>query len=293
MIKTRIKNKASKRERPEDEAMTMVIHLGEVGASVKELCSDLKVLLAPYTFPKLRVRSKNKLKDFVQVATPLGAKMMMVIRCSLDRMTLELTRFPRGPTLYFNVHRFATIKDVHHAVEDPASFSKTTRTEPCLVLDGFTKSDEDEVTVSMLQGLFPEIKLGDQEVMKFMKRVVVASKGEDGVISLRHYRIQKRDLEVTQAIKDIVDGKAGDLAEFESYDDYILKGLTSRRNAKQKCAIQVHEIGPRIDMSFKQVETGVFGGMKITEVKEKPAGEKKPFKYRPPTAPDAGKKKRV
>ena len=290
-IKSHVKNKPEKQVRPEDEAMTMVIHLGEVGASAKELCADLKVLLAPFTFPKLRVRSNNKLKDFLQVATPLGAKMLMLVRCSLDKMTLELTRFPRGPTLYFNVHRFATIKDVHRGVEDTAMVNKTTRTEPCLVLDGFTKSDEDEVTVSMLQGLFPEIKLADREAMKFMKRVVIASKGEDGVISIRHYMIQKKDLEVNYAIKRIVDGKAGNLAEYESYDEYILKGLSSKRTAKNKCAVQLQEIGPRIDMSFKQVETGVFGGMKISEVKERPSAEKKPFKYRPPSQDQ--KKKRV
>lgn len=282
-MKPKRKNNPDKQERAPDEALTMVIHLGEIGASVKELCNDLKVVLAPYTFAKLQVRRKNKLRDFLDVASPLGAKMLMLLRCSLDQTTLELTKFPRGPTICFNVERFATIKDVHHDVEDTACFNKTTRTEPVLVLDGFTNSDEDQVTVSMFQGLFPEIKVGTD--MKFMKRVVIASKGEDGVISLRHFRIQRKDLQVNQSIKDIVDGNVTDLSDYESIDDYILQRITAQKEKKQRCAISLQEIGPRIDMTFKQVETGVFGGMKISNVDEdKPRAEKK-FKYRGPEKP--------
>jgi ribosome biogenesis protein SSF1/2 len=261
-----------------DEAMTMIIHLGEVGSSVKELCADLRATFSPFTFSKLKVYSKNKLHHFTDVATPLGAKMLLLLRSKLDHTTLALTRFPRGPTIYFNVIRFASIHDVHDAVEESATLNKTIRSEPFLVLEGFSASDEDQVTVSMLQGLFPAIRLGECD-LGAMKRVVIASKAEDGVVSLRHYRIKKRDIQVSAAIRAIAEGHIPDLSDYESIDDFVLEGL-AKRQAKAQCAIHLQEIGPRVDMVFDHVETGVFGGMKLKEVTERPPAKK--FRYRSP-----------
>lgn len=100
-MKPRVKSNPDKQEKPQNEAMTMVISLGEVGSGVRELVSDLKKVLHPYTFSKLRARSKNKLRDFVDAATPLGAKMLILLRNQLENTTLSLARFPRGPTTLF------------------------------------------------------------------------------------------------------------------------------------------------------------------------------------------------
>jgi len=266
-----------------DEALTMVIHLGEVGSSVKGLCADIRTMLLPFTFPKLKVNNKNKLSDFTAVATQLGAKMMILLRSRLEKTTLALTKFPRGPTLYFDVARYALIGDVRQAVEETATVNKTLRTQPFLVMEGFSQSDEDEVTVSMFQGLFPEIHMGECDI-QIMKRVVIASKGEDGVIAVRHYRVQKRDVHVSAAIQAIADGKIPDLSGYESVADYVLEGLQAQKHTKPKQAIHLIEIGPRIDLVFDHVETGVFGGMKLTEVEpgdEKPPPPPKQPKYRP------------
>jgi ribosome biogenesis protein SSF1/2 len=267
----------------------MVIHLGEVGAAVKELCSDLRDVLSPYTFSKLKVFSKNKLHHFTDVATPLGAKMLLLLRSKLDHTTLALTRFPRGPTLYFNVLRYASIHDVHQGLEESATVNKNFRSEPFLVLDGFTTSDEDQVIVSMFQGLFPSIALGGCD-LSVMKRVLIASKGEDGVISLRHYRVHKRDIRVNTAIRAIAEGHIPDLSDYESIDDFVLEGL-AKKAPKAQCAIHLLEIGPRVDLTFDHVETGVFGGMKLTEVEQKPEGQKQ-YRYRSPSQRDKSFKRR-
>jgi ribosome biogenesis protein SSF1/2 len=278
----------SKSEGDEDSAMTMVINLGHVGSSVKSLVSDLKVMLSPFSFAKLKSRSKNKLRDFTDVATPLGAKMLILLRSQLDKTTLAITKFPRGPTVYFNVLRYASMSDVHHGNPDSALVNRSTRTEPFLVLEGFTKSDQDETIVSMLQGLFPELHLGHCD-LNAMKRVVIASKSEDDTVSLRHYRIQKRDIHVNPALRAIVDGKVPDLSDYESIDDYLMEGMQShRKDAKPKSAVHLQEIGPRIDITFSQVETGVFGGMKLSQVEEREKPEKK-FKYRSPRPPKPAK----
>jgi ribosome biogenesis protein SSF1/2 len=263
-----------------DSAMTMVVHLGDVGSSLKELCSDLKAMLSPFTFPKLKVLKKNKLSDFTAAATPLGAKMLLLLRSRLGKTTLALTRFPRGPTLYFDIVRYASVSDVRGAVEDAVVVNKRLRREPFLVLEGFSTSNEDDVTVSMLQGLFPEIDLGQCDV-SIMKRVVIASKADDGVVSIRHYKIHTRDLQVNAVIQAIANGIIPDLSDYETIDDFVLQGIHSQKKAKPRQAIHLQEIGPRIDMTFNHVETGVFGGMKLTEVDDKPRPPKQ-FNYRSP-----------
>ena len=105
-MKPKVKSNPDKQERPQNEAMTMVISLGEVGSGVRELVSDLKKVLHPFTFSKLKARRKNKLRDFVGHATDLDAKMLILLRNQLDNITLSLARFPRGPTMHFDIKRF-------------------------------------------------------------------------------------------------------------------------------------------------------------------------------------------
>lgn len=278
-MKPKIKNDPTKIERELEDVMTMVIHTGEVGTALKELESDMKKVLNPYSFMKLRVHRKNKLRDFTEVATPLGAKMMMLFRCQLDKTSLSLCRFPRGPTVYFDVLRYATIHDVHSAFpETTANYNKQARHVPFLVLSGFSSSDSDQVIVSMFQGLFPAVRPG-QENVSLMKRVVLVSKNEDNSISLRHYKVSSKNL--NDGITGLLRGKIPDLSEYNEIDDYIMENVKASKKGKQKCAIRLVEIGPRIDMTFNHLETAVFGGMKLSTDEEKPK-EPKPYKYRPP-----------
>lgn len=248
---------------PMEEAMTMVITLGKVGKATKELAEDIKILLSPYTYPKLKAHANNKLKDFIQNASDLHATMLMQIRSSLTTTTLSFCRFPHGPTLYFNIERFANIADVRKQVENFAVFNKTQLTIPFLILEGFSNSHEDQVMSAMFQGLFPALNVGTVNVSD-LKRCVFISKDENGVIMIRHYKVQRRDLRVSDSIRQLVKKPLPDLSGFESFEDYILStGI--KEQSKPKTAIQLLEIGPRIDMTLNHIETAVFGGMKMTD----------------------------
>ncbi|KAH0793490.1 Brix-domain-containing protein [Histomonas meleagridis] len=283
MKKQKVKPNPQKQAEQEVETMTMVIHLGEVGSSIRALVDDVRKMLSPYTYMKMRVHAKNKLRDFTEASSLIGAKMLILLRCKLDKTTFAITRFPRGPTVYFDVQKYATIGDVHQAYPDSANFNKKERSESFLVCEGFTDSDQDQVIVSMFQGMFPSIKLG-QCNLKLMKRVVLASKDPDGVISLRHYKVTQRDLQISDPLQRLDRGKIPDLSMYESIEDYFMESLRNAPKEKRQRAIHLQEIGPRIDMTFKQLETNVFGGMKLTDPNA--PTPQKTYKYRTPKKDD-------
>lgn len=279
--KQRFKSNPQKIEKEETEAMTIVIHLGEVGSSIRDLEKDIRKMLSPYTYLKMKVHAKNKLRDFTEASSSIGAKMLILLKCKLDVTTLAITRFPRGPTVYFNVLKYATINDIHQAYPESPCFNKKERSESFLVCNGFGSSNEDEVVVSMLQGLFPSIKLG-QCNLKLMKRVVLASKdSETGVIAIRHYKINQRDLQISDPLRMIDKGQIPNLGQYESIEDYFMENLKAQsNNKKQQRAINLQEIGPRIDLSFKQVQTNVFGGNILNNTNDEP--KQKTYKYKTP-----------
>lgn len=271
--------KADKPEAPQNEAMTMVISLGEVGSGVRELVSDLKKVLNPYTFSKLKARRKNKLHHFIENATPLGAKMLILLKNQLDITTLSLARFPRGPTMHFDIKRFCTMSDVHKDdMNNTASFNKTEKADPFLVLSGFSNSDSDQAMTAMFQGLFPSILVGALNLNN-MKRVVSINK-EGTIIQIRHYKVAKNELHESGSINMILKDKNVDLSNYESIDDYVLEKIQTAKTDKKQCAIRLHEIGPRIDMELRQTDVGVFGGMKVIE--DEPVKKDKQYHYRAP-----------
>ena len=278
-MKPRIKSNAGKQERPPDEAMTMVISLGEVGSGVRELVSDMKKVLSPYSFAKLKALRKNKLKDFVSASGLVGAKMLLLFRSHLDKTTAALARFPHGPTMHFEVSRFCTMSDVHKSDNDgTATFNKKEKADPFLVLSGFGENDEDQALAAMFQGMFPSILVGALN-LNTMKRVVSISK-ENGVIKIRHYKVTKKDLQVNEGLDMILKGHIPDLSDYQSVDDFVFEKMKQSAGEKRQTAVRLHEIGPRIDMVLKQTETEVFGGMKIID--EESVKKEKKYHYRAP-----------
>ena len=278
-MKPKVKSNPDKQEKPQNEAMTMVISLGEVGSGVRDLVSDLKKVLHPFTFSKLKARGKNKLRDFVDAATPLGAKMLILLRNQLENTTLSLARFPRGPTMHFDIKRFCTMSDVHKAdINNTASFNKKEKADPFLVLSGFSNSDTDQAMTAMFQGLFPSILVGALN-LNYMKRVISINK-EGTTIQIRHYKVTKKDLQVNESIEMILKDKDIDLSNYQSIDDFVLEKIQTTKSDKKQCALRLHEIGPRIDMELKQTDVGVFGGMKVME--EETTKKDKQYHYRAP-----------
>jgi ribosome biogenesis protein SSF1/2 len=265
-----------KRLKAQEECMTFVVHTGEIGETVRELETEIRCILSPYTYNKLRVTRKNKIRDFTEAAGDLQAKMMILLRNFSEKMVLSINRFPRGPTVHFDVLRFTLMKDIRDGFRDEdgnigkaALFNKTQAGNAFPILEGFTDSDEDETLVGLFQGLFPSLDLATAD-LSIMKRAVLFSKGPDGVISIRHYTIDRRDTSKSIALQNIEKGKIKDLGNYQSIEEYFEKTQKAVPKKKNICTIGLREIGPRIDMKLDYVELNLFDGMKLQEqIKEK------------------------
>jgi ribosome biogenesis protein SSF1/2 len=284
--------------------MTFVVHTGEIGDTVKDLELEIRSILSPYTFNKLKVSNKNKIRDFCEAANDLQAKMMILLRNLSDKMVLSINRFPRGPTAHFNVLRYTLMKDIRDGFRDEdgnlgkaALFNKTQAGTSFPILDGFSDSDEDETLVGLFQGLFPTLDLKTADLSS-MKRAVLFSKAADGVISIRHYSIEKRDTNKSVALQNIEKGKVGDLGKYQSIEEYVEKTQKAAPKKRNLCTIGLKEIGPRIDMKLDFVELNLFDGMKLQEqIKEKKRKfyekqkelkeMKQTTKIRPPSKPES------
>ena len=260
--------KEGKQTKAPEDCMTFVVHTGEIGSTVQDLELDIRTILAPYTFDKLRVTPKNKIRDFTEAAGDLQAKMMILLRSQTDKLLLSINRFPRGPTLHFNVKRFTLIKDVRQGSDKAAIFHKTHPGTSFPILEGFGDSNEDQTMVGIFQGLFPTLDLNTSDLSN-MKRAVLFSKGPDGLISIRHYAIEKRDPNKSVALSKIDSGKLADLGQYNSIEEYVEKTQKSAPKKKNLMTISLKEIGPRIDMKLDLVELNLFGGIKLQETIDK------------------------
>lgn len=160
-----------------------VVKQGSLGSSLKTLVGDIRHVMEPNTASKLRERKSNKLRDFVNMAGPLGVSHMMVLsqpghtekqsEHEGGHVQLKMARIPRGPTLTFRVLRYALMKDVLNASKKPHSPGKEFAAEPLLILNNFSQQQQGQdaaaqpqqkhiqLVAQAFQGLFPSIKVHD------------------------------------------------------------------------------------------------------------------------------------
>ena len=80
---------------------SFVVPLGKTGKSVKELVSDFRKVMEPFTATNIKPRPGNVVKDYVQIAGPLNVSHMVGFTKTDLGPYIKIARFPRGPTLTF------------------------------------------------------------------------------------------------------------------------------------------------------------------------------------------------
>ena len=77
----------------------------------------MRRLMDPYTAKKLKVTSKNVLKDFVANAGPLHVSHMLIFSQTPQSPVMKIVKLPNGPTVYCRINKFCTMNDVLNHVE--------------------------------------------------------------------------------------------------------------------------------------------------------------------------------
>ncbi|CAI4509891.1 CLL_collapsed_G0024090.mRNA.1.CDS.1 [Saccharomyces cerevisiae] len=226
MAKRRQKKRTHAQLTPEQEQgipKSMVIRVGQTSLanhSLNQLVKDFRQIMQPHTAIKLKERKSNKLKDFVVMCGPLGVTHLFMFTQSekTGNVSLKIARTPQGPTVTFQVLDYSLGRDIKKFLKRPKSLNNDdVLNPPLLVLNGFStskRSGEDDqdvnvekVIVSMFQNIFPPLNPA-RTSLNSIKRVFMINKDrETGEISMRHYFIDIREVEISRNLKRLYKAK--------------------------------------------------------------------------------------
>lgn len=249
----------------------------------------MRLVMYPYTFINLKESSKNNIKDFLSLVDIYGLSHMMMFTNTEKHSYLHFAKMPKGPTVTFVIDKYCLSSEIFSKTEkDKKPLTKNFAHIPLLIMNGFNNNkipeefDAPMKIVSMLfQSFFPPINLGDVQMKKFKRVVLINLNLNNNIpeLEFRHYDIDIQKYSVKKTISNLINdlGKTKDLSNFNNISDYILKhsGYSScsdneeegqceiideRKNKNEKTQIKLKEIGPRLNLSIFKIQEGFFKG---------------------------------
>ena len=244
----------------------------------------------PYTFINLKESSKNNIKDFLSLVDIYGLSHMMMFTNTEKHSYLHFAKMPKGPTVTFVIDKYCLSSDIFSKTEkDQKPLTKSFGHIPLLIMNGFNSAKIAEeyeapmkIVSMMFQSFFPPVNLGEVQMKKF-KRVVLINLNLNNnnipELEFRHYDIDMYKYSVKKTISNIINdlGRTKDLSNFNNISDYILKhtGYSScsdneeegqceiideKNKTNEKTQIKLKEIGPRLNLSIFKIQEGFFKG---------------------------------
>lgn len=276
---------------------SFVFSRGDVGINVINLTMDLRKMMEPFTASNLKVKKSNVWKDFVAVGGFLGVTNILSLSKTEKSISLRIARIPKGPTLYFKVHKYTLCKDVTASLKKPHASQEQFKEPPLLVLNNFQKNKNDDkqkdidyvdpykLCSTMLQGMLPSINVHELKLSN-VKRCVEFSVTEDQkLIEMRHYAITVKPVGISRRMKKLVTRKeVPNLNKLNDVDEFLMQqgeGSASESEAEpdetsqvklsqklkgngnmknHQSAIRLVEIGPRLTLELIKIQDGVCEG---------------------------------
>ncbi|PSC71677.1 Peter Pan [Micractinium conductrix] len=289
MARTRRRKKRTHVPEAEDpskkgQPKSFVFRRGRHGALLRDLEKDLRKVMAPNTATALKESKKNQLKDFVNVAGPLGVTHFLILTATHNASYLRIAKAPRGPTLTMRIHEYSLIRDVVAAQQRPRTPQAMWLGPPLVVLNNFSAgSGEEHMKLAgvTFQALFPAINVQTTRLSACQRVLLLDYNKDTGRITLRHYSIAvapsgvSKNLKSLLARKEVPDmGRMADVAEFLTRSGYGSESegeeaeqsrvdLPAEAGAKpgaRQSRVRLYEVGPRLELEVVKVEEGLCDG---------------------------------
>ncbi|XP_021775407.1 peter Pan-like protein isoform X2 [Chenopodium quinoa] len=218
---------------------------------LRQLEMDLRKLMLPYTALKLKEKKRNSLKDFLNVAGPMGVTHFLILSKTHSGPFLRVAKTPQGPTLTFKIHEYSLAIDVARA-----------QLRPRCPQDLFKNS--------------PLVKLS------LCQRIVLIHYNKDTKrIDFRHYSIRLQPVGVSRRLRKFVQNhQVPDLRNLQDVSDFVtragygsesevedeaahvnlVRDLGRVNRASTKSAVKLQEIGPRMTLELVKIEDGMCSG---------------------------------
>ncbi|KAI0080610.1 Brix-domain-containing protein [Panus rudis PR-1116 ss-1] len=207
---------------------SFIIKHGQVGTSLTQLVRDMRKVMEPNTATRLRERARNKLKDFLTMAPPLGVTHLLAFTLTDLAPSFRIVRLSAGPTLSFRVERYSLIKDIIRNSKRAKSIGTVEYlTPPLLVLASFPQPGPGtpphlSLVVKTFQTLFPPLNPQQLSLSSARRVVLVSYNSERGTIDFRHYLITVRPYGVSKRVQKILDGAATTAKSASSSSKHVL-----------------------------------------------------------------------
>lgn len=251
-------------------------------ASLRQLQMDLRKLMLPHTALKLREKRRNNLKDFLNVAGPMGVTHFLMLSKTSTSPQLRVARTPQGPTLSFKILEYSLVADIAKSQLRPRCPPDLFKNSPLIVLSGFGTGEQHmKLTTIMFQNIFPVIDINTVKLSSCQRIVLLNYDKEKKLIDFRHYSIRLQPVGVSRRIRKFVQthqvpnlsnlrdmsdfiAKAGYGSESEADDEAAMVNLPTDigriNKASTKSAVRLQEIGPRMTLQLVKIEEGLCSG---------------------------------
>ncbi|CAL9064793.1 peter Pan-like protein [Musa acuminata AAA Group] len=272
---------------------SFVFSRGKLPGPLRDLELDLRKLMLPHTALKLKEKKRNKLKDFLNVAGPMGVTHFLMISNPKSVPHLRVARTPQGPTITFEIQEYALAADIARSQARPSCPKELFSNSPLIVLSGFGSGGQHlKLTTIMFQNIFPAIDINTVKLSSCRRIVLLNYNNETKLIDFRHYSIRLQPIGVSQRIRKFVQKhEVPDLRNLQDVSDFVTKAgygseseadeesatvslvsdLGRVNRASTKSAVRLQEIGPRMTLRLVKIEEGLCSGAVIfSEFGKKP-----------------------
>ncbi|XP_077231325.1 peter Pan-like protein [Tasmannia lanceolata] len=261
---------------------SFVFSRGKLPSSLKQLELDLRKMMLPHTALKLKEKKRNNLRDFLNVAGPMGVTHFLMLSKTESAPYLRVARTPQGPTLTFKIHEYSLAVDVSQSQSRPRCPQELFKNPPLIVLSGFGTGEQHlKLTTIMFQNIFPAIDINTVKLSSCQRLVLLNYDKETKLIDFRHYSIRLQPMGVSRRIRKLVQShQVPDLRSLQDVSDFVTKagyGSESEADdeaatvslandigrvnrASMKSAVKLQEIGPRMTLQLTKVEEGLCTG---------------------------------
>ncbi|KAK3021056.1 hypothetical protein RJ639_047303 [Escallonia herrerae] len=261
---------------------SFVFARGKLPGPLKQLQTDLRKLMLPYTALKLKEKKRNNLKDFLNVAGPMGVTHFLMLSKTETAPYLRVARTPQGPTLTFKIHEYSLAVDVVRSQLRPRCPKDLFKNSPLIVLSGFGTGEQHlKLTTIMFQNIFPAIDINTVKLSSCQRIVLLNYDKDKKLIDFRHYSIRLQPVGVSRRIRKFVQNhQVPDLRSLQDVSDFVTKAgygseseaddeaatvslpsdLGRVNRASTKSAVKLQEIGPRMTLQLIKIEEGLCSG---------------------------------
>jgi len=267
------------------EPKSFVFRRGRHGMVLHDLEKDMRKVMMPNTALNLKESKSNTLKDFVNVAGPMGVTHFLMLTATDNASYMKVAKSPRGPTLTMRIHNYSLMRDVLGAQQKPHCPPEMFLTPPLVVMNNFGSAEELKLATTMFQNLFPSINVSKVKLKTCQRVVLLNHNPETGRISFRHYNIGVQPSGVSKGIRNLVQRKnlpdmsnMADVSEFITKAGYgsesegeeaaesritLAQDMGKGNLASKQSRVKLHEVGPRLELEVIKVEEGLGDGKVI------------------------------